>query len=76
MMKYWKQQKIEKSGIPRVSCSGAHGYGGSQAVKAAKIVKENTSLELLINVGSDLNKETILKLKNMIPTLFVVIWKL
>ncbi|ADP77571.1 Radical SAM domain protein [Methanothermus fervidus DSM 2088] len=56
-------KKIEKSGIPRVSCSGAHGYGGSQAVKAAKIVKENTSLELLINVGSDLNKETILKLK-------------
>lgn len=45
---------IEQSGIPRVSCSGAHGYLGQHAVKAAEIVKENTSLELLVNVGSDL----------------------
>ncbi len=45
---------VEKSGIPRVSCSGAHGYHGFQAVNAAKIVKENTSLELLVNVGADL----------------------
>ncbi|MGV8144210.1 MAG: 5,10-methenyltetrahydromethanopterin hydrogenase cofactor biosynthesis protein HmdB [Methanothermobacter sp.] len=46
---------VEKSGIPRISCSGAHGYNGSQATNAAKIVKNNTSLELLINVGADLN---------------------
>lgn len=46
---------VEKSGIPRVSCSGAHGYNGLQAVNAARIVKEHTSLELLVNVGADLN---------------------
>jgi len=50
---------IEQSGIPRVSCSGAHGYRGQHAVKAAKIVKENTSLELLVNVGSDLTRESL-----------------
>ncbi|MCK9152532.1 5,10-methenyltetrahydromethanopterin hydrogenase cofactor biosynthesis protein HmdB [Methanobacterium alcaliphilum] len=50
---------IEKSGIPRVSCSGAHGFKGKHAVKAAQIVKENTSLELLVNVGSDLTKSAI-----------------
>jgi biotin synthase len=53
---------IDKSGIPRVSCSGAHGFRGQHAVKAAQIVKENTSLELLVNVGSDLNPESIQKL--------------
>lgn len=53
---------VEKSGIPRVSCSGAHGYNGFQAVNAAKIVKENTSLELLVNVGADLNKESLKEL--------------
>lgn len=53
---------IEKSGIPRVSCSGAHGFKGQHAVKAAQIVKENTSLELLVNVGSDLNQDAIDKL--------------
>jgi biotin synthase len=50
---------VEKSGIPRISCSGAHGYNGKQAVKAAKIVKGNTNLELLVNVGSDLNAESL-----------------
>lgn len=55
--------KIEESGIPRVSCSGAHGYNGKQAVKAAEIVKTNTSLELLVNVGSDLDEETLETLK-------------
>lgn len=50
---------VEKSGIPRISCSGAHGYNGKQAVKAAEIVKCNTSLELLVNVGSDLNNESL-----------------
>lgn len=53
---------VEKSGIPRVSCSGAHGYNGFQAVNAARIVKENTSLELLVNVGADLNKESLKEL--------------
>jgi len=53
---------IGRSGIPRVSCSGAHGYGGRQAVNAARIVKENSSLELLINVGSDLTKESVASL--------------
>lgn len=53
---------IEDSGIPRVSCSGAHGYGGEQAVTAARIVKENTSLKVLVNVGSDLTREALEKL--------------
>jgi len=55
-------REIEKAGIPRVSCSGAHGYNGKHAIRAAKIVKENTSLELLINVGSDLKRENIQEL--------------
>ncbi|WP_300036667.1 5,10-methenyltetrahydromethanopterin hydrogenase cofactor biosynthesis protein HmdB [Methanospirillum sp.] len=53
---------IEKSGIPRVSCSGAHGYHGEQAVTASRIVKENTSLELLVNVGADLNRQSLEKI--------------
>ncbi|HJK77688.1 MAG TPA: 5,10-methenyltetrahydromethanopterin hydrogenase cofactor biosynthesis protein HmdB [Methanocorpusculum sp.] len=55
-------RKIEESGIPRVSCSGAHGYQGEQAVTAAKIVKETTSLELLVNVGSDLTASSLKKI--------------
>jgi len=50
---------IEESGIPRVSCSGAHGYEGKQAVTAARLVKEQTSLELLVNVGADLNRDSL-----------------
>lgn len=53
---------IEESGIPRVSCSGAHGFKGTHALRAAKLVKENTSLELLINVGADLNCSAVEKL--------------
>ncbi len=53
---------VEKSGIPRVSCSGAHGYNGAQATNAARIVKENTSLELLVNVGADLNRTALIEL--------------
>ncbi len=53
---------IEKSGIPRVSCSGAHGYGGYHAVRAAGIVKTKTSLELLVNVGVDLTWDSLEKL--------------
>ncbi len=55
---------VENSGIPRISCSGAHGYQGKQAVTAAKVVKENTSLELLVNVGSDLNTESLQELSH------------
>ncbi|MEA4956353.1 [FeFe] hydrogenase maturase subunit HydE [bioreactor metagenome] len=50
---------VADSEIPRISCSGAHGYDGKHAVVATKIVKENTPLELLVNVGSDLNREAI-----------------
>jgi biotin synthase len=53
---------IEESGIPRVSCSGAHGHNGEHAVDAARIVKKNTSLNLLVNVGTDLTSETLKKL--------------
>jgi len=55
-------KKIEESGIPRVSCSAAHGHNGKHATRAAKIIKENTNLELLINVGSDLKRKNIKKL--------------
>ena len=54
---------VERSGIPRISCSGGHGYKGKQAVNAAKIVKGETSLEILVNVGADLTQEAIDELK-------------
>jgi len=47
-------KKIEECGIPRVSCSSAHGWG-ELTVKMANLIKKNTSLEVLINVGADLN---------------------
>lgn len=50
---------IEDSGITRVSCSGAHGYNGQHAVDAARIVKNNTNLKLLVNVGTDLTMDAI-----------------
>lgn len=53
---------IEGSGIPRVSCSGAHGFKGEHAINAARVVKENTTLELLINVGSDLTEHALEKI--------------
>ena len=52
-------KSVEDAGIPRVSCSGAHGYNGKHALQAARIVKENTNLELLVNVGSDLNQKVL-----------------
>jgi len=55
-------KSVERSGIPRISCSGAHGYNGHHAVQAARVVKENTKLELLVNVGSDLNQESMTQL--------------
>jgi len=56
---------IDNSGIPRVSCSGAHGYNGNQAALAARIVKKNSSLDLLINVGSDLQPDSLEELSDL-----------
>lgn len=53
---------VDESGIPRISCSGAHGYKGKQAVNAARLVKENTKLQLLINIGSDLTEKSLQQL--------------
>ncbi|XRP96249.1 5,10-methenyltetrahydromethanopterin hydrogenase cofactor biosynthesis protein HmdB [Methanocaldococcus sp. 16A] len=54
---------IEESGIKRVSCSSAHGYEGREVVRALKIVKDNTNLEVLVNAGADLTEEAIKELK-------------
>lgn len=54
---------VEKSGIPRISCSGGYGYKGKQGVNAVKIIKENTNLETLVNVGADLNEKSVNQLK-------------
>lgn len=56
---------IEEAGIPRVSCSGGYGYKGKQAVNATEIVKSNTSLEILVNVGGDLTEKSINKLADL-----------
>ena len=58
-------KSIEEAHIPRVSCSGGYGYKGKQAVNACKIVKENSDLEILVNVGGDLNEESIEKLAKL-----------
>ena len=55
-------KSIEESHIPRVSCSGGYGYKGKQAVNACRIVKENSKLEILVNVGGDLTESAINKL--------------
>ncbi len=54
---------IEESGICRVSCSSAHGYEGMEVLRALKIVKENTNLEVLVNAGADLTEESIIEMK-------------
>ncbi|MBW9224028.1 biotin synthase BioB [Methanothermococcus sp. SCGC AD-155-E23] len=54
---------IERSGICRVSCSSGHGYQGKEVIRALKIVKENTNLEVLVNAGGDLTEESIRELK-------------
>ncbi|HIP84463.1 MAG TPA: biotin synthase BioB [Methanothermococcus okinawensis] len=54
---------IESSGICRVSCSSGHGYRGREVIRALKIVKENTNLEVLVNAGGDLTEESIRELK-------------
>ena len=57
---------IERSGIPRVSCSGAYrGDGGRLAVMAARAVKEHTDLLVLINFGHDLSRETLRELREL-----------
>ena len=52
-------KSIEEAHIPRVSCSGGYGYKGKQAVNACRIVKENSGLEILVNVGGDLTEKSI-----------------
>jgi biotin synthase len=59
---------IEESGIRRVSCSSAHGYQGKEVVRALKIVKKYTNLEVLVNAGADLTEDSIKELKNMALT--------
>lgn len=58
-------QSINEAHIPRVSCSGGYGYKGKQAVNACRIVKENTDLEVLVNVGGDLTQESVEKLSDL-----------
>lgn len=58
-------KSIQEAHIPRVSCSGGYGYKGRQAIKAAEIVKGNTDLELLINVGGDLTGKSINRLAEL-----------
>ncbi|MDO5824238.1 5,10-methenyltetrahydromethanopterin hydrogenase cofactor biosynthesis protein HmdB [Methanobrevibacter sp.] len=52
-------ESIKEARIPRVSCSGGYGYKGKQVVNACKIVKSNSNLEILVNVGGDLTKKSI-----------------
>lgn len=58
-------KSIQEAGIPRVSCSGGYGYKGKQAVNATRIVKNNTNLEILVNVGGDLNEKSINELAEL-----------
>ncbi len=58
-------KSIQEAHIPRVSCSGGYGYKGKQAVNACKIVKENSNLEILVNVGGDLTEKAVEDLSNL-----------
>lgn len=58
-------KSIQDAHIPRVSCSGGYGYKGKQAVNACRIVKENSDLEILVNVGGDLNEKSINQLAEL-----------
>jgi biotin synthase len=58
-------KSINEAHIPRVSCSGGYGYKGKQAVNACRIVKENTDLEILVNVGGDLTSKSINQLAEL-----------
>ncbi len=54
---------IENSGILRVSCSSAHGYNGKETLRALKIIKKYTNLEVLVNAGGDFSENCIKELK-------------
>ena len=58
-------KSIEEAHIPRISCSGGYGYKGKQAVNACIIVKENSNLEILVNVSEDLTEKSIEDLTNL-----------
>ena len=58
-------KSIQEAHIPRVSCSGGYGYKGKQAVNACRIVKENSDLEILLNVGGDLTEKSISELAEL-----------
>ena len=58
-------KSIQEAHIPRVSCSGGYGYKGKQAVNACRIVKENSNLEILVNVGGDLTEKSINQLAEL-----------
>ncbi|WP_407413392.1 5,10-methenyltetrahydromethanopterin hydrogenase cofactor biosynthesis protein HmdB [Methanobrevibacter sp.] len=58
-------KSIQEAHIPRVSCSGGYGFKGKQAVNACKIVKENSNLEILVNVGGDLTEKSVNDLANL-----------
>ena len=58
-------KSIQEAHIPRVSCSGGYGYKGKQAINACKIVKENSNLEILVNVGGDLTEKAVEDLSNL-----------
>ena len=58
-------KSIQEAHIPRVSCSGGYGYKGKQAVNACRIVKENSDLEILVNVGGDLTERSVNELANL-----------
>ena len=58
-------KSIQEAHIPRVSCSGGYGYKGKQAVNACRIVKENSDLEILVNVGGDLTEKSINQLSEL-----------
>ena len=58
-------KSIQEAHIPRVSCSGGYGYKGKQAVNACRIVKENSDLEILVNVGGDLTEKSINQLAEL-----------
>lgn len=58
-------KSIQEAHIPRVSCSGGYGYKGKQAVNACRIVKQNSDLEILVNVGGDLTEKSIKQLKEL-----------
>ena len=58
-------KSIQEAHIPRVSCSGGYGYKGKQAVNACRIVKENSNLEILLNVGGDLTEKSISELAEL-----------